>query len=164
VLIKNNAPVGGKNLYLDMIKLMLTAAGAGGTLNYATHAIDSGAGYTSGGSALTLVNPNGNMPGNSQALMYGGAVVATANAGAQRVVAHQRVRTPISVVGDLLVFDFGGTAIVAGMPLEGTTEYERAIICPPVVIPPQSFYKLVLWRASQSGANSYEVEIGYWER
>lgn len=166
ILIKNNAPVapGAKNIYLDMIKLALTVAGSGGTLNLATHAIDAGAGYTSGGSALSPVNPNGNIGIGSNAVIYAGAAVATANAGAQRVIANQRLRTPISVVGDVTLFDFGGAPIVSGMALEGTTELERVVVCPPVVIPPQGWYKLVLWRASQSGANSYEVEISYWER
>lgn len=163
VLIKNGNVAGGKSLYLDYIKLVLTVAGAGGTLNYATHVLDAGAGYTSGGTAQSPVNPNGGLNPSTQATIYTGAVVATAG-GSQRVVAHQRVRTPISVVGDVTLYDFGGTVIPTGGVLEGTTESERVIVCPPIMIPPQGWYKLVLWRGSQSGANSYENEIAYWER
>lgn len=163
ILIRNNDQVGGKRIYLDYIKLPITAVGAGGTLNYATHALDTGAGYTSGGSVLSAVSPNGEFGGGSVAQVYAGAVVATAS-GSQRVVAHQRMRTPVSVVGDIQLFDFGGICQASGMALEGTTELERIVKCPPVIIPPQGWYKLVLWRPSQSGANSYEIEIAWTER
>jgi hypothetical protein len=163
IMIKNGNASGGRSIYLDLIKLVLTVAGAGGTLNYATHVLDAGAGFTSGGSTLSPASPNGNITPNSNATIYCGAVVATAG-GSQRLVANQRVRTPISVVGDVTLYDFGGAPVPTGGVLEGTTESERFIVCPPVIIPPQGFYKLVLWRGSQSGANSYEAEIGYWER
>lgn len=163
VLIKNADAVGGKSIYLDYIKLTETVAGAGGTLNYATHALDAGAGYTSGGSALSPVSPNLNVNTQTVAVIYAGAVVATAG-GSQRVVSNQRRRTVIPVVGDVCIFDFGASAIASGMPTEGTTELERVFKCPPVIIAPGGFYKLVLWRGSQSGADSLEVEIGHWER
>lgn len=163
VMIKNNDTVGGKSIYLDYIKLTETVAGAGGTLNYATHVLDAGAGYSSGGSTLTPVSPNLNVNGQTIAQVYAGAVVATAG-GSQRVVTSQRRRTIIPVVGDVCIFDFGGQASSSGMPTEGVTELERIFKCPPVIIAPQGFYKLVLWRGSQSGADSLEVEIGHWER
>ena len=153
-----------KRAYLDFIKLVVTAAGTAGTLNYATHVLDPDASYTSGGGDLTTVNPNGDLANQSGLLLAKiGAAVATAG-GNERVVAHQRARTVIPVVGDVLLFKFGSEPQVSGMVLEGTTELERIIHCPPVILAPSMFYKLVLWRASQSGAASYEVEIGLWER
>lgn len=166
LIFQNSAEVGGRRVYLDYIKLVVTAAGTGGTLNYATHLIDSGAGYTSGGSALTPVSVNGDLNPNSVVRSaVAGAAVATANASTQRVVAHQTARTVIPVVGDVLLFQFGqAMSSVAGAPLEGTLQLERIIQCPPVIVAPQQWYKLVLWRASQSAAASYELEVGYWER
>jgi hypothetical protein len=151
--------------YLDYIKLVVTAAGTAGTLNYATHILDDGAGFTSGGEDLVQVNPNGEGGNISGLLIFkAGAVVATAG-GSQRIVAHQRARTVIPVVGDVLLFRFdAGAPSVSGMALEGTTELERVIHCPPVILAPSQWYKLVLWRASQTAAASYEVEIGLWER
>ena len=166
LLFRNKAEAGGKRVYLDYIKLVVTAAGTAGTLNYATHLLDAGAGYTSGGSALTVACPNGELnPDSGIDNAFIGAVVATANAALQRVVAHQRVRTVIPVVGDVILFQFGKTAQPgSAMPLEGTTELERVIHCPPVIVAPGQWYKLVLWRASQSAAASYEVEMGYYLR
>ncbi len=153
-----------KRTYLDFIKLVVTAAGTGGTLNYATHVLDPGAGYTSGGGDLTTVNPNGELANQSGLIQAKiGAALATAG-GNERVVAHQRARTVIPVVGDVLLFKFGSEPQLSGMILEGTTELERIIHCPPVILAPSEFYKLVLWRASQSAAASYECEIGLWER
>jgi hypothetical protein len=164
ILVQNLAPPGGRNIYLDYIKLVVSAVGAGGTTNYATHLTDPGAGYTSGGSSIVAVNPNLNSGQRSAASIYMGAVVATAS-GNQRLVASQNARTVIAVVGDVLLFNFGTeTQALSNMPLEGTLQLERVMAVPPVILVPQGWYKLVLWRASQSGANSYEIEMGYWER
>ena len=151
--------------YLDFIKLVVTAAGTAGTLNYATHILDDGAGYTSGGEDLVQVNPSGDGGNISGLLIFkAGAVVATAG-GSQRIIAHQRARTVIPVVGDVLLFTFGRSEpALSGMALEGTTELERVIHCPPVILAPSNWYKLVLWRAGQTAAASYEVEVGLWER
>jgi hypothetical protein len=162
ILIKNN---GSKRIYLDFIKLMASAIGATGSLNYATHIVDAGAGYTSGGSTIAPVQPNcdiGNM--NSAALIYTGAVVATAGP-AQRIIGNQAIRSVITVIYDTLYFQFGGEITsFSGMPIEGLLILERAVCLAPVIIGPQESYKLVLWRASQAAGNNYEFEIGYWER
>jgi hypothetical protein len=163
VFILNQSPTGGRNIYLDYIKLVMTAAGTNGTSWYATHLIDQGAAYSSGGTAITPINPNLASGQRSVAAVYAGAAVVTA--GTQRIVANQNVRTVIPVVGDVLLFTFGAEVpIISGMPLEGTTQLERSIVCPPVIVSPQGTYKLILWRASQTVAAAFEVEIGYWER
>ena len=153
-----------KQVMLDYIKLVVTAAGTAGTLNYATGLLATSSTYTSGGADLTTSNPNGGLNEQSGLLLSKvGAVVAVAGS-AERQVHHQRVRTVIPVVGDVIIFNFGTDANGSSAVLGGTTELERVIACPPVIIAPQQFYKLVLWRASQSAAASYEVEIGLWER
>jgi hypothetical protein len=164
ILIKNVDAFGGKRMYLDYIKLVVTAAGTAGNTNFATHQLDGGAGYTSGGSQLTTVSPNIDMAPSSIALIYAGAAVATAGT-SPRTIASQNVRTVIPVVGDTYVFTFANQLpAFVGLPIEGTLICERAIHVPPVVIGPNEWYKLVLWRASQSAAASYEVEMGWWER
>ena len=153
--------------YLDYIKLVVTAAGTNGTLNYATHTIDNGRGYTSGGADLIEVDPN--MASNAKSILnlakVGAVVPSEANTDAARIVAHQALRTVIPVVGDEILFKFG-TEVGSGaaVPLEGVLQLSRVIHCPPIVLGPGNSYHLVLWRASQSGAASYEVEIGGWTR
>jgi len=165
ILIRNQASVtSGLRIKLDYVKLVVTAAGTAGTLNYATHQLDAAAGYTSGGSILTPQSPNLDLTPASQALIYAGAALATAGA-SPRTIAHQAVRTVIPVVGDTIIFSFGNQVpAFVGMPIEGTLIMERCMAVPPVILGPGGWYKLVLWRASQSAAASYEVEMGWWER
>lgn len=163
ILLQN---IGPDWVYLDYLKLLVTAAGTAGTLNYATHTIDRDRTYTSGGGDLTVVKTNLAVSNTTPfSLAKIGAVVpAQANTANARIIAHQRVRTVIPVVGDVILFKFGGEPTPSGQPLEGTTELERVIHCPPVVLRAGDSYHLVLWRASQSAAASYECEIGGWAR
>ena len=166
VMLKNGAEAGGSRVYLDYLKLLVTAAGTAGTLNYATHTIDKSRTPGTGGVALTVVNVNLQSTRSTvlSSALAGPIVPGESNSGEARIVAHQRARTVIPVVGDLLLFNFGGAAIPSGAVMAGTTELERVIHCPPIVLGPGDSYHLVLWRASQSAAASYEVEIGFWER
>lgn len=166
IFLKNGAEAGGLRVYLDYIKLIVTAAGTAGTLNYATHTIDNGRTYSSGGGDLTSVNVNQQSTQSSvlKTAKVGAVVPGESNSAAARIVAHQRARTVIPVVGDELLFVFGGEPKGSGMILAATAQLQRVIHCPPIVFGPSDSYHLVLWRASQSAAASYEVEIGAWER
>ncbi len=166
ILLKNGAEANGRRVYLDYLKLLVTAAGTGGTLNYATHTVDKARTPGTGGVALTVVNTNLQSTRSTvlSSALAGPIVPGESNSAEARIVAHQRARTVIPVVGDVLLFNFGGAAIPSGAVMAGTTELERVIHCPPIVIGPGDSYHLVLWRASQSAAASYEVELGFWER
>ena len=166
VMLQNGAEAGGMRVYLDYLKLLVTAAGTAGTLNYATHTVDKNRTPGTGGVALTVVNVNPQSTRSTvlSSVFAGPIVPGESNSADARIVAHQRARTVIPVVGDVLLFNFGGAAIPSGAVMAGTTELERVIHCPPIVLGPGDSYHLVLWRASQSGAASYEVEIGFWER
>lgn len=164
VLLINGA--GGARVYLDYLKLLVTAAGSSGTLNYATHTVDKNRTPGSGGADLTIVNVN-LQSARSASLSnarIGAVVPSESNTADARIVAHQRARTVIPVVGDTLLFNFGGAPIPSGAVMAGTTELDRIIHCPPIVLGPGDSYHLVLWRASQSGAASYECEVGFWNR
>jgi hypothetical protein len=113
-----------------------------------------------------VVRPNLGVANNSPftSAKIGAVVPSEANTGSARIIAHQRVRTVIPVVGDVILFKFGSEPVGSGAVLEGTTELERVVHCPPVVLRESDSYHLVLWRASQSAAASYECEIGGWVR
>ena len=166
IMLQNNAETGGPRVYLDYLKLQVTAAGSSGTLNYATHTVDRNRTYLSGGGNLTIVNVSQDSARSSVLTVakVGAVVPGEANTTNARIVAHARARTVIPVIGDVLLFNFGGDPVNTGAVMAGTTELERVIHCPPIVLGPGHSYHLVLWRASQSGAASYEVEIGLWER
>lgn len=163
ILLQNTGP---DRVYLDFVKLVVTAAGTGGTLNYATHTVDQGRTYSSGGGDLTVVRTNLSVANSSPFTLakIGAVVPAESNTGNARIIAHQAVRSVIPVVGDVILFKFGSEPQGSGMILEGTAQVERIIHCPPVVLAAGDSYHLVLWRASQSAATSYECEIGGWYR
>lgn len=166
IFLKNGSASGGRRVYLDYLKLLVTAAGTAGTLNYATHTVDRDRTHSSGGSDLTVVNTNLQSTDSSVLTIakIGAVVPAQANSAAARIVAHQAVRQVIPVAGDVILFTFGHDAAPTSMITAGTAELERVIHCPPVVFGPGESYHLVLWRASQSAAASYECEIGFRER
>ena len=166
VMLQNGAEAGGMRVYLDYLKLLVTAAGTAGTLNYATHTVDKNRTPGTGGVALTVVNVNPQSTRSTvlSSALAGPIVPGESNSADARIVAHQRARTVIPVVGDVLLFKFGADPAISGAVMAGTTELERIINCPPIILGPGDSYHLVLWRASQSAAASYEVEAGFWER
>ena len=175
LIVTNNNPVGGKNIFLDYLKLICTAAGTGGTaLNFAT-VLDAGSRYTSGGSggagtqlASLLAGPytpNMQAAGQSGALVYAGALVAAAATAGARTLSNSRFRTAIPVVNDEYVINFGGDSVALdGVLVSGTAIAQRTVPHAPVVIAPGSSFLLHLWLPSQSAASSYEVDIGHVER
>ena len=165
VHINNESSAGtGKRIYLDYIRLQPTAAGANGTTTTWVAKIDSADRYASGGSEITPVNVNMDSTTASTAEGYFGAVVTSA-ASSQRVLGHGTIRSVITVVGDSYLFDFGGDKKVpmSGLATAGTAALHAVIPVAPVVLGPGDSFMLQLNAASQSGASSYEFQIGWWE-
>ena len=154
----------GKSVYLDYLVLRATAAGTNGTTWATSQYVDTGNRWSSGGTAITPANVAIGSGNVSNAVIHFGAITATA-ANAQRQICAQMVRTVLKVIGDVTVFDYGGTTPVgAGMPQEGTLQLTAVIKCPPIVIPPQCSWCFYEWGASQSVAASFEFNLGYFER
>lgn len=155
---------GGKRIYLDFLKLAVTAAGANGTNISFVSKIDNMVRYTSGGSAITELNTNMDSSASSVATIYVGALVTTAASAYQRLVGHGPIRNVITVVGDRYLVDFGGQKnIAAGLVTSGTAISHILIPHAPVVLGPGDCWMFQVNAASQSGASSYEFELGYWE-
>lgn len=174
----------GKRIYIDYIALL-----AGGTAySNATSntgifwqlGIDSGNRYSSGGTALTIANPNMDIAAaSSVAKAYAGGITTTAASGQFRNVSAMRLmRLPVSATvlslanSDRFFFTFGGVEANAGdIQLQASATVEvttvaRAMSGPPVIIGPnQSF--LFNINAISNGtpvAGNLHVEIGWWER
>lgn len=159
---------GTKNLTIDFIKVRFTAIGAGSsTTDFDSWYDQAGATrYASGGTAMTPVNSRSDLYGSaSSAVVYFGAVVTGAAVQAKRV-GHSRVRSVVAVVEDQYLFTFGAAAQTpnAGLPTTGTNQLVAVVPMAPIVIAPGGNFLFVKWGVSQSGADSYDMEIGYWER
>jgi len=153
-----------KHVYLDYLRLNVSAAGTNGT-NFA-YAIDvaTAALYASGGSAITPVDVNRETDNTAPVAMRFGAVVTTTGT-TEKIMAHGRLRTVIKVVGDVYLFTFGGQPVVpATTIMAGTAQASVHRNCPPIMIPPGHGMCFREFAASQSVAAQYQFELGFWVR
>ena len=83
-------------LYIDFVRIRMTAIGAGATTTDFTAWVDNNGSTvkTSGGTVATVVNTLGGGPTDGDTIVSFGAVVATAGATEKRVD-HQRVRSVV---------------------------------------------------------------------
>lgn len=164
LLLRNTST--SKRLYLDFIDIVCTAAGAAGTTTGFTMVLDTGTTrYTSGGSTITPVNPNMETNESAECTLKFGALVTTAASADVRPLGDFLVRTVIKVVGDSYRFTFGDSNAswqCAGASLDGTTSAKVTIPCPGVVLGETDQFLLSDWAASQSGASSYQLRMGFW--
>jgi hypothetical protein len=171
LVVKNTAAAGsGKNLYLDYLKLLVTVAGTSGTDHRFVSKIDgpSANRYTSGGSDIVPVNPNGDGAAPSATVKFGALVTAAASAGARLVGGGILRRATIVVAADEFVFNFGGPMPNQLRPgtlaADSTTNVSCAVAHCPVILPPQWEYVLAVHAASQTVGTSYEFELGGWQK
>lgn len=166
LLVRNDNAVGGKKVILDWLKLTVVVAGTNGTNHRYVSKIDQGTDrYTSGGSAITPVNPNGGSTVTSAATVRFGALVTTAASTLARLVGNGLIRNVITVAGDLYTFDFGGAVpAAAAHAIAGTAIANIVIPHAPVVLDPGQTFVMSLHAASQTVASEYEFELHYTER
>lgn len=162
----NNASAGGKRIHLDWLLLSPKAAGTNGTNFSFAMSGDKTVRYSSGGTAITPVNPNLDSDAASIAQLYAGAVTATAASTSVRRLNHGVLRTVIKVIGDQYLFTFGNASppAVGGIPLEGTLQAAIHTPCPPVVLGPGHSFLFHEIAAAQSVAATWEFSMGWWER
>lgn|SRR3990167_8448198 len=166
-LRNNNTTANGTRMYLDFICLEVTAAGAGATNATWAAELDSGASRYSSGTVVTLsaIVPNLQSSDTSNAQIYIGPTVASAATASAREIGHGNLRTVVPVVGDRYLWDFGNTDKNLGSMIVGGTAVANIVVpMPPVILGPTDQFLLHLMGVSQSGAHSYEVRMGWWER
>lgn len=164
-------PVGsGVILYPMFLRLALTAASVGNTVQRFTQVIDPGSStgatrYSSGGTQLNPKNLNMQSNNAPQGLVYAGAVVAAAaNAGA-RTVANTTFRTVLGVVGDTYQMSWAAPQMIdpASLITTGTAVSHVAYGYGPTAIGPGGSFLVHQWAGSQSAAPSFEIEFGFIE-
>jgi len=156
-----------KKLTLHYLHLKVTAAGTNGTTFGVTMVGDRGTSrYTSGGAALTPVNPNMGSSTTSGATVYAGPLVTTAASSSARILGDYPLRTVIKVIGDSYLFTFGAEtpSTFSGIPLEGTTQASLQIPCPPVTLGENDQFLFHEYGASQSVGAAYTMSLGFWLR
>lgn len=174
-----------KRVYIDYIALTAGAtAYSNATSNtgmFFSYGLDAGNRYSSGGTALTVVNPNMDLSQKSAvSLVYAGAIVTTTASGSFRTITSQRVlRLPVSAtvlstaIADRFFFNFGGVETTGTDTTGDTTSatleakwVQRYFQLPPTVIgPQQSFlFNINCIAGGAVTAGNFNYEIGFWER
>lgn len=157
-----------KRIELDFLLLQVAAAGTNGTnFAFAMKGDKGNSRYASGGSSLTPVNTNmGSTRSTGIDKFYFGAVVPTAATSEVRLLHHGLLRTVIKVIGDKYLFKFGDSSpgVLSGIPLEGTTQANINVPCPPIVLDPGDTFLFHEFAASQTVAAQYQFACGFWVR
>lgn len=159
---------GAKIIIPKWIKCRVTAVGAGASTTDIDIYLETGAGATSRASAGTLMSPAINTNSlaaapASGAVVYFGAVVSTLTA-AKRT-GHSRVRSVVPVVEDQYLITFGAIAPTAPNAItSGTLVASLYVPMAPVAVLPGHNFQFHVWGVSQSGAHSFDLELGYVER
>jgi len=162
ITIRNSNSSGGKDIYLDYIRITCNAAGTGNTNLSFVIQIDNAIRYSSGGAAATIVNCNSGTANSTGAVIHFGALtLAAASASRKLNPGAMIIKAAAPAANDVYLFNFGAVDTVANAP--GTTV---AIPCGPVLLPAGANHTFILHliSAGQSVAPTGFVEIGYIER
>lgn len=148
--------------YLDFIEIEVITAGANGTADSWAAQLDTGATrVTSGGTALTIVNPNMQSTATSALAVLGGAPVTGAESANVRELGHGQFRPSIQIAGDKYLVLFGDDPVAVG----ATATINRHVVnLPGVVLGPTDQFLFALYSPSQSAAGVYKVRMGWLER
>lgn len=157
-------PSSSKYAFLDFIQIEVITAGANGTADSWATQLDTGSTrVSSGGTALTRLNPNMRSSATPDLACLGGAVVTGAETTSVRELAHGQFRPSIQIAGDKYTFVFGGDPAAAGTDSIATIAH-HVVPLPPVVLGAQDQFLLALYSPSQSAAGVYKVRLGWVER
>jgi hypothetical protein len=152
-----------KRAYLDFIHIQVITAGANGTSDNWAAELDTGATrLSSGGTALTVVNPNMQSSGSTVCTLLGGAPVLSAASSSQRKIGHGVFRPSIAITGDKYTFKFGADHNEVGVVASAISHH--VIPMPPVILGPTDQFGLHLYAPSQTAAGVYKVSMGWFER
>jgi hypothetical protein len=149
---------------LDYIHIEVITAGANGTADSWATQLDTGATrISSGGTALTRVNPNMQSSAAPKLVCTGGAITAGAESSNVRDLGFGQFRPSIQIAGDKYTFVFGGDPESASTDVSGTIMH-HVIAMPPVILGATDQFLLALYSPSQSAAGVYKVRMGWTER
>lgn len=167
-LIANTAPVGGRSIFLDFIKLRVTVAPASATNWKYVVDVDSSQRLSTaptGGANRTVNNVNPSLPNDfeGQVWAFTGGTVLTVMAGTSiRTVAHGAIAMSIPLALDELVIAFG-QGDLASAP--ATAVSRRVAAAPPCVIPPGCSAAIHQFGTGNAVTGlSAEYSLGMWQR
>ena len=167
ILVMNTDLPGGRNIFLDYLRLLPTTAPASGTCARFAIKVDTVSRTPTGGSnPITPQQLNLSQPNDAGAVVHfptgGTALTVPAATGGARVVANGSLRSVIPVVLEEITLSFGQDFTGSGSPSTATKESAQAA---PIVIPPGCSAAIHIWFPSNSITGlSAEYELGFVQR
>lgn len=152
--------------YLDYIEIEVITAGANGTADSWSSQLDKGeTRVSSGGTALTRVNPNMASTATPSLACLGGAVVTGAESTSVRDLGFGQFRPSIAIAGDKYLITFGGEpeGVGAQAAIAAGSIRTHMVGLGPVILGPTDQFLFALYSPSQSAAGVYKVRMGWWE-
>lgn len=173
--IQNTEKAGGKRLYLDMLKLYLTAAPTATVSMEFAFVLDTRDRAPTAGNVQVVPNcTNGDIPSaasiaNLQAYSAATLTLPAAAGGTNKTVGRVRIPTSLGIIGDEYILQFGPTDIpgfVPGLTATRATAVARlGAGAPPIIVAPQQWLLIYMWwLTAATTAPSFEYELGWFER
>lgn len=157
-------------IFLDFIEIEVVTAGASGTNALWAAQLDTGTTrLSSGGTALTIVNPNmadatASALSATSALLAGAPVVGAESANS-RDLGFGVLRPSIEIAGDKKLFVFGANPGYGGAQSDTAATAIRSScqVMPPVILGATDQFLLGIAAASQASAGVYKLRMAWWE-
>lgn len=159
-----NGNSGQVRIYPQYLRLYVTVAGGSDARVQFTHIVDNGNRYSSGGSTLTVVNPNMDSSLVTQGIAKFGALTLTAASANRRLVGTTVFRGTIGIIEDCYEFIYAGGDGAGQGGSRAATVQDMARMVAPIVIGAGQTYAIHDWAASIATGRTYAVEFGYVER
>jgi hypothetical protein len=163
LLAQNKNGVGGANITLDYLRMILSQVPTSATNWNWAGIVDTSSRYTSGGTTIVPANLNTSGAGSGLLLVFG-AIVAAAASQAVRTVHRSIGRSAIPVTLDEWLFKYGSQNHEGASSLGGAVALRMPIPGGPVVLRPGDTYLLYGWGTANAAAPSWEFELGHTER
>jgi hypothetical protein len=163
MLAQNKNGIGGANITLDYLRLLLSQVPTSATNWNWAGIVDTSSRYTSGGTTIVPANLNTGGAGSGLLLVFG-AIVAAAASQAARTVHRSIGRSAIPVTLDEWLFKYGSQNHEGAGSLGGAVALRMPIPGGPVVLRPGDTYLLYGWGTANAAAPSWEFELGHTER
>jgi hypothetical protein len=157
--------VNAKRIYLDYMKLLVTAVAASATVQSIAVRVQNNLRVATANSAnITPVNVNNDLGSPSVCgiqAFSAGSMTMPASDPSFRTVGRSNLGG-LLVLGDELVTQFGGVDMSGSAT--SATAGRKVSVMPPVVIGPNQCATIYFWATASAGAASFEYELTWWER
>lgn len=161
ILVKNTDTIGGMDLQLTRLRLIVTSAGSITNFNTAV-TVDRNLRYVSGGTQLVAANMRADDDNAGLAEIFtsvGTAIVTTADTADTRMISRSSLKTGTAVIGDTYQISFGADPQPETGASAGTTAAVYNQASAPCIIPPGCTAMIHFFGGNTSPSFEFTLEM-----